>query len=168
MAQRIVTPKKPEIVERRCAIYTRKSTAAGLEQEFNSLDAQRAVCESYIQAHVHEGWRVLPTHYDDGNFTGANMDRPALQRLLEDMEAKLLDVIVVYKVDRISRSLLDFLTLMERFNDKGVGFVSVTQHFSTADAMGRLTLNILVSFAEFEREMIAERTRDKIAASKKR
>ncbi len=153
--------------DKRCAIYTRKSTSAGLEQDYNSLDAQRDVCESYIRSRAHEGWRVLPDRYDDGNFTGANLDRPALQQLLADVEAGRVDVIVTYKVDRVSRSLLDFLKLMERFEKLGISFASVTQHFSTADAMGRLTLNILLSFAEFEREMIAERTRDKIAASKR-
>ncbi|MCA9559508.1 MAG: recombinase family protein, partial [Myxococcales bacterium] len=153
---------------RRCAIYTRKSTSMGLDQEFNSLDAQRECCEQYIAARSHEGWQLVPEHYDDGGFTGANIDRPAFQHLLADVEAGKLDVVVVYKVDRLSRSLLDFAQVMARFNRADVAFVSVTQNFSTADAMGRLTLNMLMSFSEFEREMIAERTRDKIAAARRR
>jgi DNA invertase Pin-like site-specific DNA recombinase len=151
---------------RRCAIYTRKSTSVGLEQEFNSLDAQREACLSYIQRQP--GWAVIGTSYDDGGFTGANTDRPAFQRLLQDIDAGRVDIVVVYKVDRLSRSLLDFAKVMERFNAAGTSFVSVTQNFSTADAMGRLTLNMLMSFAEFEREMISERTRDKIAAARRK
>jgi site-specific DNA recombinase len=151
---------------RRCAIYTRKSTSVGLEQEFNSLDAQREACLSYIQRQV--GWVAIGTSYDDGGFTGANTDRPAFQRLLQDVDAGRVDIVVVYKVDRLSRSLLDFAKVMERFNAAGTSFVSVTQNFSTADAMGRLTLNMLMSFAEFEREMISERTRDKIAAARRK
>ncbi len=150
---------------KRCAIYTRKSTAQGLEQEFNSLDAQREACAAYAKA---QGWSVAETSYDDGGFTGANIDRPAFQRLLADVDAKRVDVVVVYKVDRLSRSLLDFAKVMDRFNEAGVAFVSVTQNFSTADAMGRLTLNMLMSFAEFEREMISERTRDKICAARRK
>jgi len=153
---------------RRCAVYTRKSTAAGLDQDFNSLDAQREACEQYVRSRERDGWRLLPEAYEDGGFTGANMNRPGFQRLLDDIEAGRIDVVVVYKVDRLSRSLLDFAQVMERFNRAGAAFVSVTQNFSTADAMGRLTLNMLMSFAEFEREMIAERTRDKIAASRRR
>ena len=153
---------------RRCAVYTRKSTAAGLDQDFNSLDAQREACEQYVRSRERDGWRLLPEAYEDGGFTGANMNRPGFQRLLDDIEAGRIDVVVVYKVDRLSRSLLDFAQMMERFNRAGAAFVSVTQNFSTADAMGRLTLNMLMSFAEFEREMIAERTRDKIAASRRR
>ena len=149
----------------RVAIYVRKSTSAGLEQEFNSLDAQRESCASYSRS---RGWTVLPETYEDGGYTGANTDRPAFQRLLADIDAGKIDVVVVYKVDRLSRSLLDFAKVMDRFNAAGVAFVSVTQNFSTADAMGRLTLNMLMSFAEFEREMIAERTRDKIAAARRR
>ena len=149
---------------RRCAVYTRKSTAAGLDQDFNSLDAQRESCEQYVRSRERDGWRLLPEAYEDGGFTGANMNRPGFQRLLDDIEAGRIDGVVVYKVDRLSRSLLDFAQVMERFNRAGAAFVSVTQNFSTADAMGRLTLNMLMSFAEFEREMIAERTRDKIAA----
>ncbi len=151
---------------RRAAVYTRKSTSAGLEQEFNSLDAQRAACCGYIERQ--EGWALLEETYDDGGFTGANTERPAFKRLLADVEAGRIDVVVVYKVDRLSRSLLDFAQMMERFNAVGASFVSVTQNFSTADAMGRLTLNMLMSFAEFEREMIGERTRDKMAASRRR
>ena len=151
---------------KRCAIYTRKSTSIGLEQEFNSLDAQREACLSYIQRQP--GWTPLESRYDDGGFTGANTDRPAFQRLLQDVDADRVDVVVVYKVDRLSRSLLDFAKVMERFNAAGTSFVSVTQNFSTADAMGRLTLNMLMSFAEFEREMISERTRDKIAAARRK
>jgi len=148
----------------RAAIYTRKSTSAGLEQEFNSLDAQREACADYAKR---QGWTVVAT-YDDGGFTGANIDRPAFQRLLADVDAGKLDVVVVYKVDRLSRSLLDFARVLERFNDHNVSFVSVTQNFSTANALGKLTLNMLMSFAEFEREMIAERTRDKIVAARRK
>jgi site-specific DNA recombinase len=153
---------------KRCAIYTRKSTSVGLEQEFNSLDAQREACEQYIANRAHDGWSLLPERYDDGGFTGANLERPAFQKLLQDIDAGKLDLVVVYKVDRLSRSLLDFAQVMHRFHQAGVAFVSVTQNFSTADAMGRLTLNMLMSFAEFEREMIAERTRDKMAAARKK
>ena len=151
-----------------CAVYTRKSTSAGLEQEFNTLDAQREACERYIQGQGHNGWLLLPDRYDDGGFTGANTSRPGFQRLLADVEAGKVDVIVVYKIDRLSRSLLDFMKIMERLNAAGASFTSITQNFSTADAMGRLTLNMLMSFAEFEREMIAERTRDKIAAARRK
>lgn len=151
---------------KRCAIYTRKSTSAGLDQEFNSLEAQRDACWSYIQGQP--GWTVVDERYDDGGYTGANTDRPAFQRLLADVEAGKIDVIVVYKIDRLSRSMLDFVGLMERLNAADASFVSVTQHFSTANAMGRFTLNILMSFAEFEREMIAERTRDKIAGARRK
>jgi site-specific DNA recombinase len=151
---------------RRCAIYTRKSTSVGLEQDFNSLDAQREACAGYIQRQP--GWTLVDERYDDGGFTGANIERPAFQKLFADIDAGKIDVVVVYKVDRLSRSLLDFAKLMERFGAAGTSFVSVTQNFSTADAMGRLTLNMLMSFAEFEREMIGERTRDKIAAQRRR
>jgi site-specific DNA recombinase len=151
---------------RRCAIYTRKSTSVGLEQDFNSLDAQREACAAYIGKQP--GWTLVEERYDDGGFTGANTDRPAFQKLLADIDAARIDVVVVYKVDRLSRSLLDFARLMERFGRVGASFVSVTQNFSTADAMGRLTLNMLMSFAEFEREMIGERTRDKIAAARRK
>lgn len=150
----------------RCAIYTRKSTTEGLEQEFNSLDAQRESCEKYIESQRGEGWRALPEKYDDGGFTGGNTERPALQKLLSDIRSERVDCVVVYKVDRLSRSLLDFAKLMELFEKHGIGFVSVTQQFNTSNSMGRLTLNILLSFAQFEREIIGERTRDKIAAAK--
>jgi len=141
----------------RCAIYTRKSTSQGLEQEFNSLDAQREACERYITARRNEGWLLLPERYDDGGFSGVSIERPAFKRLLDAVDSSALELVVVYMVDRLSRSLLDFARLMDRFARAGVAFVSVTQNFSTADAMGRLTLNMLMSFAEFEREMIAER-----------
>jgi len=150
----------------RCAIYTRKSTAAGLEKDFNSLDAQRAACEAYIQTRAHEGWELLSETFDDGGFTGANTERPDFQKLMNWVSRKRVDVVVVYKVDRLSRSLPDFAQVMERFNAHSVGFVSVTQHFSTTDPVGRLTLNMLMSFAEFEREMITERIRDKIRATR--
>jgi DNA invertase Pin-like site-specific DNA recombinase len=151
---------------RRVAIYTRKSTTMGLEQEFNSLDSQRESCLAYIQRQP--GWKLVDERYDDGGFTGANIDRPAFTRLMADVEASKVDVIVVYKVDRLSRSLLDFVKVMERLGAAGASFVSVTQNFSTADAMGRLTMNMLMSFAEFEREMISERTRDKIAGARRK
>jgi len=152
----------------RCAIYTRKSTEEGLEQEFNSLDAQREAAEAYIASQQHEGWVCLPDRYDDGGYTGANMERPALKRLFEDIEAGRVDCAVVYKVDRLSRSLLDFARMMESFEKHQVSFVSVTQQFNTTHSMGRLTLNILLSFAQFEREIISERTRDKIAAARRK
>jgi DNA invertase Pin-like site-specific DNA recombinase len=152
----------------RCAIYTRKSTEEGLEQDFNSLDAQREACTAFIQSQKHEGWSVLPTAYDDGGYSGGSLERPALQRLLADIEARRIDVIVVYKVDRLTRALSDFAKLVEVFDRCGVSFVSITQQFNTTTSMGRLTLNILLSFAQFERELIGERVRDKIAASKKK
>jgi site-specific DNA recombinase len=152
----------------RCAIYTRKSTEEGLQQEFNSLDAQRDSAESFIASQMHEGWTCLPTHYDDGGFTGGNMDRPAFKQMMEDIEAGKIDCVVVYKVDRLSRSLLDFSRIMEKFDQANVSFVSVTQQFNTTCSMGRLTLNILLSFAQFEREIISERTRDKIAAARRK
>ncbi len=152
----------------RCAIYTRKSTEEGLQQEFNSLDAQRESGEAYIAAQKHEGWVCLPDRYDDGGFTGGNMDRPAVQRLMKDIEAGKIDCVVVYKVDRLSRSLLDFARMMETFEKHHISFVSVTQQFNTSHSMGRLTLNILLSFAQFEREIISERTRDKIAAARRK
>jgi DNA invertase Pin-like site-specific DNA recombinase len=151
---------------KRCAIYTRKSTSAGLEMDFNSLDAQREACLAYIARQ--EGWEVVDERYDDGGFTGANIERPAFQRLLQDLDAGRIDIVVVYKVDRLSRSLLDFAKLMDHFTKAKAAFVSVTQNFSTADAMGRLTLNVLMSFAEFERSMIAERTRDKVVAARRK
>ncbi|QYK49110.1 MAG: recombinase family protein [Phycisphaeraceae bacterium] len=152
----------------RCAIYTRKSSEEGLEQEFNSLDAQRESAENFIASQKHAGWACLPERYDDGGFTGGNLERPAVQRLLADIEAGKIDCVVVYKVDRLSRSLIDFARMMETFERRGVSFVSVTQQFNTTHSMGRLTLNILLSFAQFEREIISERTRDKIAAARKK
>jgi len=152
----------------RCAVYTRKSTDEGLEKEFNSLDAQRDSCEAYIASQRTEGWVLNPDHYDDGGVSGATLERPALQRLLRDIEAGRVDVIVVYKIDRLSRSLMHFAKLVEVMDAHGVTFVSVTQSFNTTTSMGRLTLNILLSFAQFEREVIGERVRDKIAASKAR
>src|SRR6266436_6647991 len=149
----------------RCAIYTRKSTEEGLEQEFNSLDAQRESAEAYILSQREAGWIALPERYDDGGYTGANLDRPALRKLLADMEAGRMDCVVVYKVDRLSRSLLDFARLMDVFDRRRVSLVSVTEPFNTTASLGRLTLNILLSFAQFEREIIAERTRDKLAAA---
>jgi site-specific DNA recombinase len=152
----------------RCAIYTRKSTEEGLEQEFNSLDAQRESAEAFIRSQTHEGWACLPERYDDGGFTGGNMERPALRRLLTDIASGKIDLVVCYKVDRLSRSLLDFAKMMETFERHGVSFVSVTQQFNTATSMGRLVLNVLLSFAQFEREIIAERTRDKVAATRRK
>ena len=151
-----------------CAIYCRKSTEEGLEREFNSLDAQREACEAYIASQKHEGWIALPDEYSDGGFTGANTERPALQQLLSDIRSGKVDIVVTYKVDRLSRSLLDFARLMELFEEHEVSFVSVTQNFDTSTPMGRLTLNVLMSFGQFEREIIAERVRDKVAASRRR
>lgn len=152
----------------RCAIYTRKSTEEGLEQEFNTLDAQRASCEAYILSQAGEGWQLVPEHYDDGGWSGGNMDRPALQKLLNDISVGRVDVVVVYKVDRLTRSLMDFSRIVESFDKQSVSFVSVTQAFNTTTSMGRLTLNVLLSFAQFEREVTGERIRDKITASKAR
>jgi DNA invertase Pin-like site-specific DNA recombinase len=152
----------------RCAIYTRKSTEEGLEQDFNSLDAQREACEAFIASQKHEGWVALPTHYDDGGYSGGTMQRPALQRLLADIRGSKVDLVVVYKIDRLTRSLLDFAKIVEVFDAHDVAFVSVTQAFNTVTSMGRLTLNVLLSFAQFEREVTGERIRDKIAASKKK
>ncbi len=156
---------KPKI---RCAIYTRKSSEEGLEQEFNSLHAQREAAESYIASQKHEGWHLLPDDYDDGGFSGGNMERPALKRLRADIEAGRVDIIVVYKVDRLSRSLGDFARLVDLFDEHKVSFVSITQQFNTTTSMGRLTLNILLSFAQFEREVTSERIRDKFALSRKK
>jgi len=152
----------------RCAIYTRKSTEEGLDMEFNSLDAQREACEAYIASQRSEGWACLRERYDDGGFSGGTLDRPALKQLIADVEDGLVDVIVVYKIDRLSRALMDFSKLVELFYRHGVTFVSVTQSFNTTTSMGRLTLNILLSFAQFEREVTAERIRDKVAASRKK
>ncbi|NNM74054.1 recombinase family protein [Enterovirga aerilata] len=152
----------------RCAIYTRVSTEHGLDQDFNSLDNQREAAEAYIKSQAHEGWRLIRDRYDDGGFSGGSMERPALQQLLADIQARRIDVVVVYKVDRLTRSLADFAKLVELFDAHGVSFVSVTQAFNTTTSMGRLTLNVLLSFAQFEREVTGERIRDKIAASKKK
>jgi site-specific DNA recombinase len=152
----------------RCAIYTRKSTEHNLDLAFNSLDAQREACEAYIKSQTPEGWRLVPDHYDDGAFSGASLDRPAVQKLLTDIHARQIDTVVVYKVDRLTRSLADFAKLIELFDSHAVSFVSVTQSFNTSSSMGRLTLNVLLSFAQFERELIGERVRDKIAASKRK
>jgi site-specific DNA recombinase len=168
-----MTKKKPtrqvaETKQFRCAIYTRKSTEEGLEQEFNTLDAQRESAEAYIKSQAALGWICSAEHYDDGGFTGGNMDRPAVKRLMADIEAGKVNCVVVYKVDRLSRSLLDFARMMETFDKHNVSFVSVTQQFNTASSMGRLVLNVLLSFAQFEREIISERTRDKIAAARRK
>jgi DNA invertase Pin-like site-specific DNA recombinase len=152
----------------RCAIYTRVSTDQGLEQDFNSLDAQYDASQAYIRSQQHDGWTMVRSKYDDGGFSGGNTDRPALQRLLEDVRAGKIDIIVVYKVDRLTRSLADFAKLVELFDQHGVSFVSVTQQFNTTTSMGRLTLNVLLSFAQFEREVTSERIRDKISASKRK
>lgn len=152
----------------RCAIYTRKSTEEGLEQEFNSLQAQREACEVYIKSQKHEHWQLLPTEYDDGGYSGGNMERPALKRLLTDIQNGLIDIIVVYKIDRLTRSLMDFSKIVEVLDKNNASFVSITQHFNTTTSMGRLTLNMLLSFAQFEREVTVERIRDKISASKKK
>ena len=159
-------PTQPKVS--RCAIYTRKSTDHNLDLAFNSLDAQREACEAYIKSQAHEGWRLAPGEFDDGAFSGASLERPALQALLEEVRAGKIDIIVVYKVDRLTRSLADFAKLVELFDEHGVSFVSVTQSFNTTSSMGRLTLNVLLSFAQFEREVIGERVRDKISASKRK
>jgi DNA invertase Pin-like site-specific DNA recombinase len=160
--------KKAVIHKLRCAVYTRKSSEEGLEQEFNSLDAQREACEAYIASQKPEGWVLVPDRYDDGGISGATLERPGLKRLLADIEAHRVDVVVVYKIDRLSRALMDFAKLVEVFDRNNVTFVSVTQSFNTTTSMGRLTLNILLSFAQFEREVIGERIRDKFAASRKK
>ena len=161
-----MTSEAPRAV--RCAIYTRKSTEEGLEQDFNSLQAQRESAEAYIRSQKHLGWTVVETAFDDGGFSGASLERPALQRLLQHIEAGQIDCVVVYKVDRLSRSLFDFARLMERFEQREISFVSVTQQFNTTTSLGRLTLNILLSFAQFERELIGERTRDKMGAARRK
>jgi len=160
----VTTP--PKIA--RCAIYTRKSTDHNLDLEFNSLDAQREACEAYIKSQAQEGWRLVPGAYDDGGISGASLDRPGLQALLSEIQASKIDIVVVYKVDRLTRSLADFAKLVELFDRHGVSFVSITQSFNTTTSMGRLTLNVLLSFAQFEREVIGERVRDKISASKRK
>src|SRR6201981_34280 len=158
-----VAPKR-----QRCAIYTRKSTEHNLDLTFTSLDAQREACEAYIKSQAHEGWTLVRDRFDDGGLSGASLDRPALQNLLDQVRARRIDIIVVYKVDRLTRSLADFAKLVELFDEHEVSFVSVTQSFNTTSSMGRLTLNVLLSFAQFEREVIGERVRDKIAASKRK
>ncbi|GAB5480605.1 MAG: hypothetical protein Pars92KO_03620 [Parasphingorhabdus sp.] len=154
--------------KKRCAIYTRKSTEDGLEQDFNSLDAQREACAAYILSQASEGWEAVPEFYDDGGWSGGNMERPALKQLLDDVTAGKVDIIVVYKVDRLTRSLADFAKIVEILDENEASFVSVTQSFNTTTSMGRLTLNVLLSFAQFEREVTGERIRDKVAASKKK
>ena len=149
---------------KRCAIYTRKSTEEGLEQAFNSLDAQREACEAYIKSQAHEGWKLVKTAYDDGGFSGGTMERPAVKRLMADLKPGLIDIVVVYKVDRLTRSLADFAKIVEILDGHGASFVSITQQFNTTSSMGRLTLNVLLSFAQFEREVTGERIRDKIAS----
>src|SRR5260221_4232034 len=161
-----VTSKQNGAATCRCAIYTRKSSGEGLEQEFKSLDAQREACEAYVLSQKSTGWLALPEMYDDGGISGGTLERPALQRLLTDIAAGRIDTVVVYKVDRLTRSLSDFAKIVDVFDAKGVSFVSVTQQFNTTTSMGRLTLNMLVSFAQFEREVTGERIRGKIAASK--
>src|SRR5438552_7327239 len=161
MAESQKTPKR-SAGKTRCAIYTRKSSEEGLEQAFNSLDAQREACAAFILSQKHEGWTGLPAPYDDGGYSGGTMDRPALERLVADIEAGQVDVVVVYKVDRLTRALSDFAKLVDIFDRRGVSFVSITQQFNTTTSMGRLTLNMLLSFAQFERELIGERVRDKI------
>jgi len=153
---------------RRCAIYTRKSSEEGLEQDYNSLHAQREACEAFITSQAGEGWKLIKTAYDDGGFSGGTIERPALQQLLARIREGMIDVVVVYKVDRLTRSLADFARMVELFDAHGVSFVAVTQQFNTTTSMGRLTLNVLLSFAQFEREVIGERIRDKVAASKRK
>ena len=160
--------KPPSVRPVRCAIYTRVSTEHGLDQEFNSLDAQYDAASAYIKSQAHAGWTLIRSRYDDGGYSGGSTDRPDLQRLLDDIRSRKIDVIVVYKVDRLTRSLADFAKLVELFDAHGVSFVSVTQQFNTTTSMGRLTLNVLLSFAQFEREVTSERIRDKIAASKRK
>src|SRR6202048_3604975 len=160
--RRVLMAGDPKVL--RCAIYTRKSTEHGLELEFNSLHAQRDACEAYIKSQASQGWKALHQHYDDPAYSGGNLDRPALQQLLKDIDAGRIDVIVVYKIDRLTRSLPDFAKLVEAFDAKSISFVAVTQQFNTTTSMGRLTLNVLLSFAQFERELSSERVRDKVAA----
>ena len=155
-------------IQIRCAIYTRKSSEEGLEQSFNSLHAQREACEAYILSQRHEGWQLLANQYDDGGFSGGNMERPGLKKLIADIASGKIDTVVVYKVDRLTRALSDFAKIVDAFDKQGVSFVSVTQQFNTTTSMGRLTLNVLLSFAQFEREVTGERIRDKVAASKKK
>ena len=165
MKEEIVAEKRNKL---RCAIYTRKSSEEGLELEFNSLQAQREACEAYIKSQKHENWQLIPTEYNDGGYSGGNINRPALQQLLLDIESDKVDIIVVYKIDRLTRSLMDFSKIVEVLDKHNTSFVSITQHFNTTTSMGRLTLNMLLSFAQFEREVTGERIRDKMAASKKK
>jgi site-specific DNA recombinase len=160
--------QKPTIQKRRCAIYTRKSSEEGLDQEFNSLDAQREACEAYIVSQKAEGWVPVPDRYDDGGFSGGTLERPALRRLIADIEARRVDIVIVYKIDRLSRSLLDFAKLVEVFERNGVTFVSITQSFNTTNSMGRLTLNVLLSFAQFEREVTAREFATRLPVPAKR
>jgi DNA invertase Pin-like site-specific DNA recombinase len=166
--QPIAASPSRTVLKKRCAVYTRKSSEEGLDMEFNSLDAQGEACEAYVVSQRAEGWLLAPNRYDDGGFSGGTLDRPALQRMLADIEVGRIDIVVVYKIDRLSRSLMDFAKLVEVFERKGVTFVSVTQSFNTTTSMGRLTLNMLLSFAQFEREVIGERIRDKFAASRRK
>src|SRR5438105_14284462 len=163
-----ISMTRAEASRKRCAIYTRKSSEEGMEQDFNSLAAQCEACEAFIRSQRNEGWVLAKTRYDDGGFSGGILERPALQHLLADVRAGRIDIVVVYKVDRLTRSLADFARLVELFDAQGVSFVSVTQQFNTTSSMGRLTLNVLLSFAQFEREVTGERIRDKIAASKQK
>src|ERR1700675_1876716 len=168
MASRSAPSSNRAPAKLRCAIYTRKSSEEGLEQDFNSLDAQREACEAFVASQKREGWVLVDEMYDDGGFSGATIERPAFQRLLSDVSAGKIDVVVVYKVDRLTRAVSDFAKIVDVFDRHTVSFVSVTQQFNTTSSMGRLTLNILLSFAQFEREVTGERIRDKIAASKKK
>ena len=168
MVRTVVLWNEEEGCVTRCAIYTRKSSEEGLEQSFNSLHAQREACETFILSQRHEGWQLVATADDDGGFSGGSMERPALKKLLEDIAARRIDTVIVYKVDRLTRSLTDFARIVEQFDKQGISFVSVTQQFNTTTSMGRLTLNVLLSFAQFEREVTGERIRDKIAASKRK
>ena len=156
------------IIKKRCAIYARKSVEDGLEQEFNSLDAQREACDAYIKSQVHEGWVLVDKQYNDGGYSGGTTERPAFKELLKDIENNEIDIVVVYKVDRLTRSLMDFSKIIDVFDKHNASFVSITQHFNTTTSMGRLTLNILLSFAQFEREVTGERIRDKFEASRKK
>ncbi|MEM8540420.1 MAG: recombinase family protein [Pseudomonadota bacterium] len=162
------TRGKQQAQRLRCAIYTRKSTEEGLDQDFNSLDAQRGACAAFIASQASLVWKHSSTHYDDGGMSGGTMDRPALKQLMRDIKQGLIDIVVVYKIDRLTRSLMDFAKIVDVFDKKGISFVSVTQQFNTTSSMGRLTLNVLLSFAQFEREVTAERIKDKIAASKRK
>ena len=164
----MIVPLGQSEAQKRCAIYTRKSTTDRLDHEFNSLETQREICQAYIKCQAHRNWVELPHRYDDGGFSGGNLERPALKHLIADIEAVRVDIIVIYKIDRLSRSLTDFVRLIDVLDKYGVGFVSVTQTFDTSDSMGRLVLNILLTFSQFERELASDRARDKKAALKRR